>query len=57
MTVDVNYKLALYTDAASGTSNVASIVALLRDHLDQVVRHDTKKDIALYNLTSFFETS
>ena len=53
----VNYKLALFTEAASVTSNVAWIVALLRDHLDQEARHDTKKDIALYTLTSFFETS
>ena len=53
----VNYKLALFTEAASVTSNVAWIVALLRDHLDEVVGHDAKKDIALYTLTSFFETS
>ena len=43
--MDGNYKLVLFTDAASVTSNVASMVALLRDHLDQVVRHDTEKDI------------
>ena len=57
MTMDVNHKLALFTYAASVTSNIVWIVALLRDYFDQVVSQDTRKDIAIYTLTSFFETS